>query len=557
MLRERLRFARASFGADFTAGLTGAIAGAPQSMGFALLGGVNPVYGLYASIFPTIIGGLLSSSRFVTVAPTNVLMLLVAGALTTFSNPEPPVPLFTFTLLVAAFQLVFGLFRFSALTRFVSNAVVVGFISGAGVLIIFGQLDHIFGIEVHSGSNALGGVIELFGRIAETDPATLVIGVATTVMIYTFHHMRRLKNIATLVAFAVVTPMVLIFNWSTVALVRDQSPIPAGLPLPMLPDLGYAQPLLGAAFATALLACVQHAALVEKLRDRKEPRANINRDFVAHSISNAVGSVFQALPSSGSLSRTAVNISSGAQSRMANVYAGATIFLMMLLFSGVIEVIPLAALAGHLVVAALSLIDLRAIRMVWAVSAIARASMVATFAGALVLPLEYSIYGGVLLSLGLYIWSSSTRIEVIQLVQDERGRFSEQPCPAKLSDRTPVVLSVHGTLYFAAFRKLETLLPDPEGSIKPVVILRLRDTESLGSTGINVILRYDAALRDQGGKLILAGVGKKLRDELTRTGALMRIGPDAVFDAQPVIFQSTESATDYAAELSSSDADSA
>ncbi|NOG50805.1 MAG: SulP family inorganic anion transporter [Chloroflexi bacterium] len=434
---------------------------------------------------------------------------------------------------------------------------VVGFISGAGVLIIFGQLDHIFGIEVHSGSNALGGVIELFRRIAETDPATLVIGVATTVMIYTFHHMRRLKNIATLVAFAVVTPMVLIFNWSTVALVRDQSPIPAGLPLPMLPDLGYAQPLLGAAFATALLACVQHAALVEKLRDRKEPRANINRDFVAHSISNAVGSVFQALPSSGSLSRTAVNISSGAQSRMANVYAGATIFLMMLLFSGVIEVIPLAALAGHLVVAALSLIDLRAIRMVWAVSAIARASMVATFAGALVLPLEYSIYGGVLLSLGLYIWSSSTRIEVIQLVQDERGRFSEQPCPAKLPDRTPVVLSVHGTLYFAAFRKLETLLPDPEGSIKPVVILRLRDTESLGSTGINVILRYDAALRDQGGKLILAGVGKKLRDELTRTGALMRIGPDAVFDAQPVIFQSTESATDYAAELSGSDADSA
>lgn len=549
MLRERLRFARASFGADFTAGLTGAIAGAPQSMGFALLGGVNPVYGLYASIFPTIIGGLLSSSRFVTVAPTNVLMLLVAGALAVFDNPDPPVPLFTFTLLVAGFQLIFGLFRFSALTRFVSNAVIVGFITGAGVLIILGQLDHIFGIEVHSGSNALGGFIELIRRSGEADPATLVVGVATTVMIYAFHHMRRLKNVATLVAFAIVTPLVLIFDWSTVALVRDQSPIPAGLPLPVLPDLSYAQPLLGAAFATALLACVQHAALVEKLRDRKEPRADINRDFIAHAVSNAVGSVFQALPSSGSLSRTAVNISSGAQSRMANVYAGVSIFLMMLLFSGVIEVIPLAALAGHLVVAAFSLIDFRAIRLVWMVSNIGRVSMVATFCGALLLPLEYSIYGGVLLSLGLYIWSSSTHVEIVQLVQDERGRFIEQPCPVKLPDRTPVVLSVNGALYFAAFRKLESLLPDPEGSIKPIVILRLRDTESLGSTGINVILRYDQALRDQGGKLILAGVGKKLRDELERTGALMRLGPDAVFDAQPVIFQSTEIATDYATKL--------
>jgi SulP family sulfate permease len=220
----------------------------------------------------------------------------------------------------------------------------------------------------------------------------------------------------------------------------------------------------------------------------------------------------------------------------------------MFLFSGVIEVIPLAALAGHLVVAALSLIDMTTIKMVWQVNAIGRISMLATLIAALTLPLEYSIYGGILLSLGLYIWTSSTRVEVLQLVQTEDG-YEERPVPVTLPDREPVVLSVHGNLYFAAFRKLESLLPNPQGSTSPLVILRLRDTETLGTTGINVLLNYDALLRDNGGKLILAGVSKKLRDELSRTGALNRLGPDTIFDAQPVIFRSTRSATDYASKL--------
>lgn len=546
--RERFRFARQNFVPDAVAGVTGAIAGAPQSMGFALLGGVSPIYGLYASILPTIIGGLLSNSRFTTVAPTNILMLLVAGALATFNYPDPPVPLFTFTLLVGGFQLLFGLLRFSEITRFVSNAVIVGFITGAGILIIFGQLPHLFGIHAATSGYGIFGVIDLLRHIGETDAATLLIGLITTVMIFVLHHTRRFRNVSTLIAFAIVTPVVLALNWSSVARVGDETPIPAGLPFPIFPDFSFAPALMGAAFATALLACVQHAALIERLRDRKEPRADINRDLMAHGIANAAGSLFQSLPVSGSLSRTAVNISSGAKSRMANVYAGLFILAMMFLFSGVIEVIPLAALAGHLVVAALSLIDMTTIRMVWQVNAIGRISMLATLIAALTLPLEYSIYGGILLSLALYVWTSSSRVEVVQLVRAEDG-YEERTVPAKLPDRAPVVLSVHGNLYFAAFRKLESLLPDPADSVSPLVILRLRDTETLGSTGINVLLNYDALLRDNGGKLILAGVSKKLRDELNRTGALNRLGSDSVFDAQPVIFRSTRSATDYASKL--------
>lgn len=554
MLRERVGFLRTNFVSDFTAGVTGAIAGAPQAMGFALLGGVSPVYGLYATIVPTIVGALFSSSRFITIAPTNILMLLVAGALATFGNPDPPVPLFTFTLMVGVFQLVFGVLRFSEITRFVSNAVITGFITGAGVLILIGQLDHILGIDSHGGGSALAHVLELLRRIGEADPATIFVGVATTLLIYKMHHMPRLKSMATLIAFVIVTPLVLIFGWNSVELVRDQALIPAGLPLPLLPDLQYVTPLLGAAFATALLASVQHAAMVEKQREHYGIRADVNRDLVGQGLANMTGSLFQSMPTSGSLSRTAVNIGSGAKTRMANAYAGVVILLMMLVFGRVIEVIPLAALAGHLVVAALSLIDLNGISMVWRVHAIGRVSMVATFIAAMLLPLEYSIYGGVLLSLGMYLWSMSISVEIRELVPTGDGRFAEHPASLTMPEKTPLLLAVHGNLYFAAYRKMEAMLPSPAGSVNPIIVLRLRDVDTLGTTGINILLRYDNELRQHGGKLILAGVSKDVHDELQRTGAITRLGPESIFDATPIILQATENAAHYANQLAAAKA---
>lgn len=528
---------------DILAGLTGAVAGAPQAMGFALIAGISPLYGLYAAVVATIVGALVGSSTYMTIAPTNALALLVGSTLITADN-DPINQLVVLTLLVGGFQLLFGVFRLGFLTRFVSNAVMTGFITGAGLLIMLGQLDHLIGYE-SEGERVLAQFWDWLVHLPQSDPQTLVIGLVALVLIQGLHH-TRLKRVATLLAIIVTTLLVLLLDLESVALVRDISPISAGLPLPTLPDFTRAPELLTAALAMAVLASVQSAAITESIPEPDGTLADVNRDLLGQGTANITSSLFQGMPAGGSLSRTAVNISAGARTRWSNVLSGAFIAAILLALGPFIEQITLAALAGHLIVAAAGLISLKRIRMVWRVSISARASMLITFLGTLLLPLEYSIYLGVILSLVLYVYTSSTQLTVKQLVMTDEHRFRQQQLPTTLPDNQPVIISVTGHLFFAAVKHLEKLLPKPDGTQRPVVILRLRDNQYLGSTGIQFLRRYSEQLRDRGGKLILTGVGENIQAQLERTGFIHELGEDSVFYSSDVIFSSTENALAYA-----------
>ncbi len=541
--RERLDVLRQ----DLAAGLVGAVAGAPQAMGFALVAGVAPVYGLYAAAVAVIVGALASSSRYMTIAPTNALVIVVFS---TLGGGEQPIgKLFTLTLLVGAFQLAAGLLRLGALTRFVSNAVMVGFISGAGTLVILGQLAHLTGYEPRA-AGPLPRLWDWLVHLPQSQPHTLVIGVAATIIIAGLHR-TRFKSVATLVALAVTSVFVLAAGWGDVATVRDMAPIPGGLPAPALPDLAYAPDLLAAAAALALLGLVQSAALTQAAREPDGSASDTNRDFAAQGLANIVASFFQALPSAGSLSRTAVNISAGAKTRLANLLAGVFVLAILLALGPVIEKVTLAGLAGHLVVAASSLIKRQPIALVWRVHWAGRAAMLATFASTLLLPLEQSVYVGVALSLALYVYTSASEVHVTQLVPLDDRRFREVPLPATLPPSAPAIFSVTGNLYFAAVRHLEAVLPPPDSASGTVVILRLRGQHHLGSTGIGFLVRYTDALRARGGDLLLAGVSAGLYDELTRTGIAAYLGTDHIFRATDTYFEATEAALNAARSLTS------
>lgn len=533
---------------DALAGLTGAVAGAPQAMGFALIAGVNPIYGLYAAFISTIIGSLTSGSTFMTIAPTNALSLVVFSTLGDNGtvNIEKIVVL---TLLVGVFQLGFGLLRMGDLTRFVSNAVMTGFIAGAGLLIVLGQLRHVNGFDPQVATfwpvqlaKSLPKFFDWLLHLAQSQPHTLIIGVVAILMIQTLHH-SRFKNIATLVAIIITTFFVMLMGWSDVATVGA---VPVGLPLPSLPQRQYIVELAPAALAMAVLALVQSAALTQTVREPDGSIANANRDFAAQGLSNIVGGLFQGLPSGGSLSRTAVNVSAGAKTRWANIFSGIYIGLILIAFGGLIEKITLAALAGHLVVAAFSLIRPREIALVWRVNPSARAAMIATFLATLILPLQFSIYIGVFLSLGLYVYSSSENVKVVQLVRAENNHFREVDVPKSLPEHSITIISVHGHLYFAAVRQLEGCLPDPTTAHKTVVILRLRNNRYMGSTGIHLLERYAKQLRHHGGRLILSGVSPFVRDQLSRTRSLQFFGEDNIFLQSDTIFDATEHALEAA-----------
>ncbi len=529
---------------DFVAGLTGAVAGAPQAMGFAILAGISPIYGLYSAIVATMIGGLVASSSFMTIAPTNALALVVGSVLIGYPTAQHPALLFTLTALIGVMMVIAGVLRLGILTRFVSNAVMTGFITGAGLLIIIGQLRHLTGI-VYTERDAIPRVLEWINKLDSVNWQAFVIGLLTILTIYTVR-LTRLKNTAVLMGLVVATAFEAVVDWQAVTLVRDIALVPPGLPSLSTPQMDYMPDLLLPALAMTVLALVQGAAITRSIPEKNGEVSDVNRDFTGQGFGNVAASFFQGMPAAGSLSRTAVNVNAGARTRYANVFAGGLIALLVVVFGRAIELIPLAALAGQLIVAALSLLRFDRIRAVWNVSFSARLAMVATFMATLFLPLEYSIYVGVVLSIALYVYTSAANIHVVQLKPLDDHRFEEVDLPEALPSRKPIVVSVSGNLYFAAVRSLERQMPRPHNAKNPVVILRLRNNPYIGSTGIEFLRRYSQQLAACGGMLLLSGINQTLWSQIIRSGFIDEIGADHVFESNAVLLDSTDHALHYA-----------
>ena len=526
---------------DALAGLTGAVAGAPQAMAFALIAGVSPIYGLYAAVVATIVGGFTMSSAYLTVVPTNALALVVASALMRFDETDAIESLFVLTLLVGVFQLAFGLLKLGSLTRFVSNAVMTGFISGAGVLIIIGQLPNLTGYATERSDHILLRTGKWAVNFAEWDTQTALIGMATLAIIYAVRQ-TRMKSWAVLTALVITGAFIAMQEWQSVAIVSDITDIPRGLPDLIVPDISRVPELWSVALAMAVLALVQSAGMAQNIKQPDKSQPNISQDFMAQGVSNVVSAFFQGMPNGGSLSRTAININAGAKSRYANVFAGVFIGLTLLALAPAIEKVALAALAAQLILAAISLIKMPQIRQVWDTTPTARLAMGVTFLAALTLPLEFSIYIGVGLTIVMYAYTSSSRIDVKQLIVTEDNRYRAEFPPLHLPSRKPVLITVHGNLYFAAVDTLEKLLPTPNDAEIPILILRLHGNHYMGSTGIRFLERYADELEARGGLLILCGVTNDVAGQLRRTGALERFGKENVFFETDILLASTESA---------------
>lgn len=516
-------------------------------MAFAIVAGISPVYGLYTAIVSAIAAALFGNAALMTTGPTNALAVVLSSTLAPFAeSTDFPACLVTLTFLVGAIQLLMGLLRLGGLMRYVSRAVMTGFITGAAMLILLGQLGNLTGISIIGQHSAIDKIAALMSRLDQLDAHTLSVGLLAIVLILMMQH-TRYAAFSSLIAIALSGMLVALLGWDVlgVILVRDLSPVPRWLPSPGWPDLGLADDMTAAALALAVLGLVQTSALAQSIQQSGNELSTASHEFVGQGLANLIGSFFQAMPAGGSLSRTAVNIKAGARTRWSNVWSGLFVALIMLLFSGLVEQIVLAALAGVLVMAAISLINPSEIRFIWQAGWASRLAMTATFVSTFVVPLQYSVYVGVALSLALYVYQSS-RIRVARLEPVGINTFREVPLPETLPSGEPVIISVQGNLFFAAMRDLRDRLPKPNGARCPVVILRLRGDEFLAGTGAAVLVAYADQLRAQGGKLVLCGIEDQVVKTLARTDTLDKLGKENIFPASDVLLSSTQDALDYA-----------
>jgi sulfate permease, SulP family len=528
---------------DAVAGVPGAIASVPDGMASAVLVGVNPVYGLYASMAGPIGGGLAASTRLMVITTTTAAALAAGSALGGFSGADRPEALFFLSALAGAMMIAAGALRFGRFTRFVSVSVLTGFLSGVAVNIMLGQLADLLG-SPQKGSPAVVKAANVLTHPSEMSLTAAVVGVSALALMVVLSR-TRVASVASLVALAV--PTLLSLGASGLVRVEDSGRIPTGIPTPHLPHLSLLSSLdLLAGAAVAVIVLVQGAGVAEAAPNPDGSQSDPNRDFIAQGVGNVASGLFRGQPVGGSVGQTALNVAAGGRSRWASIFSGIWMLLILMLFSGVVGKIPIPTLAAVLIFAAVSSLRLGRIDTVVRTGLPSQIAFFSTLAATLLLPVTAAVGIGVALSLLLQVNQEAVDLTVVRLKRREHGVLVDGPAPAALPSREVTVLDVYGSLLFAGARTLQTRLPDPTRAERPVVVLRLRGRTTLGATAFIVLASYAEQLHNAGGHLFLSGVAPELVEQLESTQRVDLRDAVTLVPAFGTLLESTQKAFDDA-----------
>lgn len=525
------------------AGLVSAIVALPDGLAAAAMVGVNPLLGLYASAIAPVVGGSLSSTQRMQIGTTSASAIAAAEALGAYPPGVREQALALLVLMIGGFLAILGFLRAGRLIRFVSHAVMTGFLLGVAAALVLNQLPPLLGYSPPPGNPILetGALLANLDAIAPRAAATGGLALAILLLL----RPTRLRDWSPLIALVAPTLLIVALGWNDVATVGRHGE--GGLPMPKLPQLGLVTPdLVGAALAIAVVIAIQGAGVSQSAVNLDGSRSNVSRDMVAQGGANLAGGLFGAIPAGGSVGQTVLNISLGARSRWSVISAGLWMLAFIALIPHLVARVPMPVLAALMVMAGLGALNWREALSVWRVGGGARWAILVTFAATLITSIPTAVGIGVVVTVVYFVLSSAADVVVLALERDADGRISETPPPATLASGKVTILEARGSLFFAGARTLAEKLPDPQGSSEPVVILRLRGYSPAGATLIDVLDRYADRLAQVGGTLYLSGVGAELAAQLKRAGKLDLGGGVHIIGARPVLGASTREAAEEA-----------
>lgn len=395
---------------DLLAGITGAIIVLPQGIAFAAIAGLPPEYGLYSAIVPAIIAAVFGSSFHLISGPTTAISLVLYAKISTLATPFTPEYVrlaLAMTLIAGSFQLMLGLMRMGAVVNFVSHSVVVGFTFGAAILIGTSQLGHFFGISIPSGKSFLYAWIDLFRLLPAINWYALSVALATLV---TAAVAKRLRPRWPGLLFGMVAgSLVGVATEGKSHGLALLGALPASLPPFSLPALSIdvLHDLIPGALAIAMLGLAEAVSIARSIANFSNQHLDNNREFIGQGLSNIIGSFFSAYASSGSFTRTSVNYNAGAKTPMAAVYAALVLAVTVILIAPLTAYLPMAAMAGVLMLVSWSLVDVHHMKSIFKTSKPETMVLAVTFFSTLFVELEFAIFSGVILSLLLYLNKTS------------------------------------------------------------------------------------------------------------------------------------------------------
>lgn len=535
---KALKLHRSNLRSDLIAGLTFAIVNVPQSMAHALLASVNPVFGIYTLMVALPVGAVFASSVYMNISTTGALAVAAGDGLAGIPVEQRVQALITLVFIAGLIQLLAGIFKLGFVIHFVSNSVMTGFLNGVAVLIILGQLGDLTGFQ-SSFSNSVARTLDLLLRLGRVDYHTTFLGLLTLAIIVLLLKSAWDKY-AFIVAISISTIMLATLSlpglftgegWQVVSKVGDIASIPRSLPSMGLPDPGLIGRLIIPAFSVAVIGLIQGAGVSESFPNPNGKFPDVSRDFLGQGAANVATSFAGGIPAGGSISGTNLIMGAGSRSRWANIFAGILVVAVVLLIAPLVEFIPMPALAALLIVAGFQGLRIEAAKTVWQTSKVSSTVMVMTFIFTLFVPLHYAVLIGMALSIVLHVIGQSNKIVVKEWVLVPGGLPEERPAPPTVPGNKLTLLQIYGSLFFAAAKNLENLLPEVDKAERAVVAIGLRGKSELSSTFINVLERYSQQLKAQNSRLMLVGVDHMVYEQLEKTGLLYTIGEENIFFA--------------------------
>ncbi len=395
---------------DLGAGLTVGVMLIPQGMAYAMLAGLPPIYGLYASTIPLIIYALFGTSRQLAVGPVAMISLLVASGIGLLAGQDSMRYIelaITLALLVGIIQLLLGVFRLGFLVNFLSHPVISGFTSAAAIIIATSQLKHIFGIQIPR-SGTFATLQNLLEGMGSTNLWALFIG---SISIALLIGLRKWNSRLPAPLIIVILGMGLVYYLGlSEEGVKIIGEIPGGLPKFSVPEINFSDmmALFPMALTISFVGFMESIAVAKAVHARhKNYELSSNQELVALGLSNVLGSFFRLFPVTGGFSRTAVNDQAGAKTGLSSLISALLIMLTLLFFTEYFYYLPNAVLAAIIIVAVVKLIDIKEAKHLWKQDKRDFGVFIVTAIATLSIGIEQGVLAGVILSLIMLIYKQS------------------------------------------------------------------------------------------------------------------------------------------------------
>ena len=508
----------------------------PQGMAYAMIAGLPPVYGLYASTIPLILYALLGTSRQLAVGPVAMVSLLTAAGVATLAEPGSDTYIalaIALALMVGIIQFLLGAFRLGFLVNFLAHPVVSGFTSAAALIIGFSQLKHLLGISLPKGGHVHEILLAAVRQIDQVHLPTFLLGAGGILVILVARRIdRRIPAPLLAVLLGILAVSILGLDQLGVRIVGE---IPVGLPSLSLPALNGSviQSLLATALAISLVSFMESIAVAKAIQSRhRVDELDPNQELIALGAANIGGAFFQSYPVTGGFSRTAVNDQAGARSGLASIISAGLILLTLLFLTPLFHNLPNAILAAVIMVAVFGLIDYKEVIHLWHTDRSDLWMLAVTFVATLALGIEEGILIGVVLSLGLVIYRTS-RPHIATLGRVPGSDFYRNVERFDHLEIRPdiLILRLDAQLYFANLNYCKDQIRRQvreKGPALRCLVLNAESISHIDSSAAQMLHDLIRDLRGQGLTIMMNSIIGPVRDRMAAHGLLDLIGADHI-----------------------------